>query len=259
MKSMIKASDIRNREQRQASAFAGVISSRRRLWRARQTATHSEWRSQKVAPARYLGVVCLLVVISLSAGCLTVRDVERTRHYALRPDIAITEVETLELTLGIRPLFAARPYGLPMARLDGARQLSYRDRDQWAEPPANTVTRALSDAVAAIGRFRDVGNAADMARPDLLLTGELRMFHENSVVTPPSAEIEVRLELRPAREQGALWSETLRETAPMESDSPEAFAAAMNQALSRLIVRAAKSMAAVTPPDYLFPHKTNER
>ncbi len=146
-----------------------------------------------------------------------------------------------------------------MARLDSAHQLSYRDRDQWAEPPPNTVTRALGDAVVATGRFKDVGNAADMARPDLLLTGELRMFHENNAMTPPCAEIEVRLELRPAREQGALWAETLRETAPMESDTPEAVAAAMNMALSRLIVRAAESMATVTPPDALFPHKTNEK
>lgn len=190
-----------------------------------------------------------LLALCLSAGCLTSREIERTRHYTLYPEIHVDTAPALDLTLGIRPLFAARAYGVLMAVLDGDHQMGFRDRDQWAEPPANTVTRAVSDAIAATGRFKDVGNAADMTRPDLLLTGELRMFHENRSVSPPMAELEVRLELRPARQPGVLWAETMREAVPMEGHTPAAFAAAMNLALTSLARHAAAEIAAIEPPE----------
>ncbi len=193
--------------------------------------------------------VCCIVALAFTAGCLATRDIERTRLYALHPEIHVTAVEAVDVTLGVRPLFAARPYALPMTFLNGERQLGHRVRDEWAEPPANTVTRALTDALVAANRFKDVGNAADMARPDLLLTGELRMFHENRAQTPATAELEVRIELRPSRDPGGLWAETLYETEPIQGDDAAAFAAAMNKALARLVQQAAEAIAAVELPE----------
>ena len=155
---------------------------------------------------------------------------------------------TLDLSLGVRPLFSARPYGLPMAYLDANQQLGFRIRDEWAEPPASSVTRALTDALTATNRFIDVGNASDMARPDLMLTGELRKFHENRTVSPSTADLEVRIELRFSRSPGAVWAETLEESIPLASDDASGFAAAMNDAIGRLVVRAANAIASVEPP-----------
>ncbi len=207
---------------------------------------------------RFAPVVCCMVMVMLTTGCLTAPDIERTRLYTLHTDLQMDEAEPLDLTLGVRPLFAARPYALPMAFLNDAGQLGYRVRDEWAEPPANSVTRAVTDALAATNRYKDVGNAADMARPDLLLTGELRMFHENRTESPPMAELEVRLELRPAREPGALWAATLRETEPLDGDGAADFATAMNAALARLAQRAADAIATVEPPE-LTPNASAPR
>ncbi len=203
-------------------------------------------------------LACGLGLLLLVSGCLTSPNIALTRHYALRPEIVVDAAERIDLTLGMRPLFASRVYGLPMAYLDSAHQMAYRDKAEWAEPPAAAVTRALNDALAATGRFADVGNAADMARPDLMLTGELRIFQENRTLNPPAAEIEARLELRPSRAPGALWAQTIQESIPIESDDPGAFAAAMNQALARLAARAANDIARVAPPPPETPEAPRE-
>ena len=164
----------------------------------------------------------LSITVLLLSGCLHSPVIEKTRYYAVTPAIKVNPVPSSGLTLGIRPLFVSHTYGPVMAYLDDNHQLGYRSGEEWAESPAYVVTRAIQDALAASRRFADVGNAADMARPDLLLTGELRIYRENRTVEPPTAELEIRLELRKATEPGSLWAETITESEPMKDDSPNA-------------------------------------
>lgn len=203
-------------------------------------------------------LTCALVLLA-SAGCLHRTEVERTRYYAIAPDVQVEPVQPIDVTLGIRPLFATRAYSTSMAFLDNNYQLGYRVRDEWAEPPANAVSRAISDGLSALGRFSDVGNAADMTRPDLIMTGELRVYHENRTVEPPFAELEVRIELRHSMSPGSLWADTLRETEPMSENTAHAFAEAMNAAVSRMAVRVAAAMGAVELPDNLNAFPNTER
>ena len=191
----------------------------------------------------YCAGIAAVIALLITAGCLTAPDIERTRLYTLNPPIAVANATPVALSLGIRPLFSARPYGLPMAYLDHEQQLMFRNHDEWAEMPASSVTRALLDALLATNRFMDVGTASDMVRPDLLLTGELRKFHENRNETPPVAELEVRIELRLSRNPGIVWADTLKEAVPLEAEEAGAFAAAMNEAVGNLVVRAAEAIA----------------
>lgn len=189
------------------------------------------------------------IVLLLTTGCLHAPQVERTRYYTVTPEIAVEPVAATPWTLGVRPLFASRTYGSPMAYLDDNFQVGYMQKDEWAEPPANVLTRAINDSLAATQRFADVGNAADMVRPDLLLTGELRTYHENRTVVPHTAELEVRLELRPALEPGSLWAETIKEVEPLTGNTPQDFARAMNTAVARFAGRVAEKVGAVPLPD----------
>lgn len=205
------------------------------------------------------GWTALGAFLMLSAGCLSPGTLQPTRYYALAPDHApIRSEHPTGLTLGIRPLLAARPYGLPMAVLEADGRLSYREKLEWAEMPDRTVTRAITDLLAASGHFQDVGNAADMARPDLLLTGELRSFHENRGHQPPLAEVEVRVEVRYARHTGTIWAQTLREAEPMADSEPAVFAAAMNRAVTRLATRIAREITSV-PCDLPLPQGEESR
>lgn len=196
-------------------------------------------------PALRLSAV-LAIVLMIATGCLTPATIVPTRFYTLAPEAApIRSAEPSPLTLGIRPILAVRPYGLQMAVLEADGRISYMEKLEWAELPAQAVTRAVADLLAASGHFRDVGNAADMARPDLLLTGELRAFHENRALDPPVAEVELRVEVRHARQAGSVWAQTVRETEPLPDPGPAAFAAAMNRAVSRVASHITREITAV--------------
>jgi len=187
----------------------------------------------------------ILLLIMALAGCLTTRNVVQTRYYALDPPVSVDPATPLNQTLGIRPLSAARPYKLTMAYLDENHRLGYRQGEEWAEAPTEVATRAVTDALIALARFSDVGNAAEMARPDLLLTGEIRKFHEDRTVAPAQAQIEVRLELRQARSNTALWADTLRAQAPVQDREAGTLAEAMNQALALIAQEVAAALAHV--------------
>ena len=187
----------------------------------------------------------LLAVVALVAlaGCLGPREIPPTLRYTLDPAIEVPAAEGTEYTLGMRPLAVAQPYGLVMAFRDAKHRLGYRDNEEWAEDPGDVLSRAILDALVATGRFRDTGHATAMARPDLLLTGELRAFHENRRSEPPTAEIEVRLELREARGTAAVWGDTLRARLPLADDSGDAFAEAMEHAVAEIAAQSATAIA----------------
>jgi len=182
------------------------------------------------------------------SGCLHGPVIEKIHYYAVTPIITVEPVLCTGLTLGIRPLFSTHTYGTPMAYLDDNHQLGYQSREEWAESPSHVVTRAIQDAIAASQQFADVGNAADMTRPDLLLTGELRIYQENRTVEPSMAEVEIRLELRQATEPGSLWAETLRETEPMKEATPSALAEAMTANIGRIAERVAIKLKTLSFP-----------
>jgi ABC-type uncharacterized transport system auxiliary subunit len=189
---------------------------------------------------RYLFVFCV-ALLSLS-GCLSPGTVTPTRYYSLAPTFAVGTYETHDATLGVRPIVAARPYKQPMVYRDGL-YLGNRS-EAWSENPADVVTRAITDAIVATNRFGDAGNAAEMARPDYILIGELRQFHENGGASPLIGEIEVRIEVREARDKAVLWSETVYVSAAMEGMGAGALADAMSRALGELATRVADGIAA---------------
>lgn len=187
--------------------------------------------------------VAAVLALALS-GCLFAHNVVRTRHFTLEPQISVTRAERVEKTLGFRPLEVVQTYDRRITFLGPDHALGYREHEAWAEPPRDTVTRAIADALAATGRFSDVGNAADMARPDLMLTGELRKFCENRTRKPWTAEIEVRLELRETRGAAALWADTLHIEIPIQGKTTaNALAAAMSKAIGDVAKNVAEAAA----------------
>lgn len=198
-------------------------------------------------PSRCIRVI-VVILSCWAGGCLHAPQIEKTRYFTASPILQVEQAEPTAYTLGIRPFFAARAYALPMAYLDNAYQLKYRELDLWAESPALTVTRIIQDALATTGRFADVGNAADMVRPDLLLTGELRIYRENRTQDPPIAELEVRLELRRAFAPGSLWADTIHITEPMQDTSALSYAEAIARALNRLALQVASEITALPLP-----------
>jgi ABC-type uncharacterized transport system auxiliary subunit len=187
---------------------------------------------------RYTAVVLAM----LAAGCLTSSQPPIVR-YTLDPDTAVNEAPATDRAIGIRTIGAARPYRQKIAFLTEGSVLGQYEYAEWAELPEDLVTRALSDALVATNRFADVGQSSDVMRPDLMLTGELRKFHENRTVSPRTAQFEVRLELREGVERELVWGATLSAEVPLAKDDVSALPAAMNEAVSQVVREAAEQMA----------------
>ncbi len=182
-------------------------------------------------------LACLLAL----AGCFGAKTIVPTQYYILDPPLDITARQHAGPSVGVRPLLSALPIERRMAFREEGSKVGYRETE-WADRPVDALTRALLDGLAAGGAFADTGLASDMSRPELILSGELRRFYENRTVAPPTAEIEARLELRKARDNGAVWAQTLHVEKPVADDSPAALTEAMNQAMGELISSAVNAM-----------------
>ncbi len=195
---------------------------------------------------RRLGMLSLSAMLLLCSGCLGPREVVGPKTFMLRPTIAVPKAEkALAATLGVREFEAPVQYDRRMVVLEPDFRLDALSNQSWAETPATTLTRCVTDAILASAHFSDVGNAFNMARPNTELTGELRAFHVNRTVKPAVAEVELRLELRDALSPKVLWSGTLCEVEPLADDQGSALAVAMNAAVGRLSAKAATALSAV--------------
>lgn len=179
-----------------------------------------------------IGIACCLAC--LMTGCLFGGRAETIEHFVVNPPShpAAAQPQPGAPTLGLRPLIAASQCRLEIAYRQ-AERIGYREQE-WAEPPARTITRALADAFSASGAFSDVGDAADLARPDYMLFGEVRDYCENLDKTPAEATIEVRIEVRRARDIELLWAGTLTAAVPLDAPDSAALTRAMGQAVSRI-------------------------
>jgi len=182
-------------------------------------------------------------VALMAAGCLTPRTYEPTVRYRLDPAPEVAAVEPGNATLGVRPLQPGRSYTAKICFLEPGHELGRYERAEWAELPRDVITQALTDALVATGRFRDVGLASDLARPDYILTGYLRRFEEDRTRDPWEAVCEVRLEMRKAMAPGEVWAATLTKRRPLAERTLPALASAMNEAIAELVEEAATAIA----------------
>lgn len=193
-------------------------------------------------------LVGVALVAALLSGCLSAGEVALKRQFLLAPALEIPQATPTPHTLGVRPLAAARPYTLAMLYTDSDGALLPLDSVFWAEEPAAALTRNLVDALSQSGRFADVGDAANLSRPEYLLTGELRKFHEDRSSSPAQAVIELRLDLRDVRNAKQVWTATLNHSAPLQGDTPAALAKAMETAIAGCVRAATENIVAVPLP-----------
>lgn len=177
------------------------------------------------------------------AGCAA-PDYTPTLYYAIEPVIEVAEAEPTGASLGMRPLQADRPYRQRMMFRERGHILQAYLNAEWAKGPSEAAARALLDAITETGRFSDVGNAADMPRPDYMLLGTLRRFEEDRTREEAAAVVEGRLALRRGGDRSAVWTDIIRASHPLEGEGPTAYAEAMSEALGQWASEAAEQIAA---------------
>lgn len=188
-------------------------------------------------------------ILIAGAGCVGPLAYQPVVRYRISPCVEVETFETAGLTLGIRLLDAASPYKQAIMYRESDYVLKSYENDQWADAPRDAVTSALTDAIIATGRFKDVGNAADLRMPDLMLTGQLRKFDEVHTEDPWTAECEIRLELREGFGTAGVWAATLSAREPLKTNDVSALPAAMSGAVAAVVREAANRIAATELPE----------
>jgi ABC-type uncharacterized transport system auxiliary subunit len=184
-----------------------------------------------------------IVALLIAAGCAT-PTYDPVTSFAVEPKIDVPQAAPTIDILGVRPLEYGRPYRQPIAYRDKGFVLGAYEKFEWAELPRDIVTRALIDAISASRKYQDVGLAALMARPNLLLTGQLRKFDLDRTADPWKANVEVSLSLRPALEPNVVWSGVLTATAPLATNDVAELPEAMSKAVADIATQAATAIAA---------------
>lgn len=189
----------------------------------------------------------LLVVVLVMPACAT-GHYEPPVRYTLDPVPQVQQFEDSGLALAVRPLDVAEPFRKKVVYRDEGLKLGEYRGHEWAEPPGDLVSRALMDALRQTGRFEDVGLAIDLARPDLILTGDLRKFYIDRRDQSWTAVCEVALALRTGLDRDAVWEGVLSAEAPLASNTPTVVAPAMNAAVSEFAAQAANTIAEAAQP-----------
>ncbi|MCL4694003.1 MAG: membrane integrity-associated transporter subunit PqiC [Candidatus Hydrogenedentes bacterium] len=187
---------------------------------------------------RYAAIALALAI----AGCAT-RSYNPPTRYLLEPRVEAVRADSTGRTLAVRDLDPGRPYREKIVYRDG-HQLGQYMTLEWAELPSDVVTRTLSDAIRATGRFVDVGPAPDVNQPDYTLTGSIRSFDLRKDMDPWMAVCEIRVEVRRSLSQNALYAQTLTSAVPLESNDTAALPAAMSAAVAEVVREAANGIAA---------------
>ncbi len=186
-------------------------------------------------------LIPLLLGVVAAMGCIR-PSVTPTVRYTLTPEIAVAQAPPTERSLGIRRLRASALYRTPILYAQN-HQIHPYPFSEWAMNPEDMVTRAITDAISATGRFRDVGDASNINRPELMLVGELRRFEADRDGNPVEAVCEVRLELRETFGTNLLWAKTLTARVPLTEDRVAALPSAMSQAVAQVANMAAREIA----------------
>lgn len=115
--------------------------------------------------------------------------------------------------------------------------VGFYDARRWVEPPAALVEEAVRAALFDTGRFRPA-----TAGPHPVLQLDVEAFDEVIAADDSEAALTVRATLFNDAATG-LWTRTYRLTAPVQSDDPAAFGAAMSSLLADLRAQLATDIA----------------
>ncbi|MCL4215622.1 MAG: membrane integrity-associated transporter subunit PqiC [Candidatus Hydrogenedentes bacterium] len=210
---------------------------------------------------RLFPLIATTVFAALFPSCAT-RTYIATTRYVIEPVVDVAPSTTTDLRLGIRAIEPAEPYKQKIKYRTEGLVLGEYANAEWAENARDVVTRALRDAVHKTNAFADVGDAMDMGRPDLVLTGELRRFEEDRTQEPAVVVCELRLDAREPVNGQRVWGATIAVEEPVEAVAVQrsaasvggkialdsrshlsAVARAMSTALGRLTSTAAEKLA----------------
>ena len=122
-------------------------------------------------------------------------------------------------------------------------RVDYYQYQRWSSLPGVMVGNYLEQALEATGKFRAVVRDPTPDAPVILAGRVLAIEEVDRSKTEWVGRIVVELVLTEARTGEALWTEQLEEQEPLRHQTPEALAAALSTAMSRIVAHTAPTIA----------------
>jgi len=183
-------------------------------------------------------VFWLSMAVGLLAGCGSER-VPATRYYKLDiPPAPAPAGPSAPISLRIEPFRSAN-----LLRQDrivyrpSAVEVGFYEYHRWAEPPNDTVTRAMADQLLKRRVFQSIRISEGGERADYVLRGSIDRLQEVDYMGGVRAQVSISAELEgPVRGQ-TLWSGSASSESVVTKRDVEGVVAAMGKASQQSIAR----------------------
>jgi ABC-type uncharacterized transport system auxiliary subunit len=180
----------------------------------------------------------VLIALGLLAGCGSIRS-PQTQYYKLDlPTTPAPAGPSAPVSLRIEPFRTT-----DMLRQD---QIVYRPSPvevgfyqyhRWAEPPNDTVTKAVADQLTRRKVFQTVEISEGGEKTDYVLRGSIDRLQEVDYPGAVRVQVSISAELEDPVRQQIIWSGAMSSECPVAKGDVQAVVAAMSQASEQSIAR----------------------
>ncbi len=185
------------------------------------------------------------VVAGLLAGCGSTRG-PAVRYYKLDIPSAPTPAgPSVPVALRIEPFRTAS-----LLRQDrivyrpSPVEVGFYEYHRWAEPPTDTVTKALADQLTRRRLFQSVAISDGAERAEYVLRGSIDRLQEVDYKGAVKAQVTISVELEDPLRREKIWSSVASSECVVKKSDVQAVVAAMGQASQQSIERLVKDVVA---------------
>ena len=180
----------------------------------------------------------VVLIAGLLGGCGSVRG-PATKYYKLEiPSAPSPAGPSAPASLRIEPFRTA-----DMLRQDrivyrpSAVEVGFYEYHRWAEPPKDTVTKALADQLTKRRVFQSIEVSDGGEKADFVLRGSIDRLQEVDYAGTVRAQVSISAELEDPARQQVIWSGTESAERAVAKSDVQAVVAAMGQASEQSISR----------------------
>jgi len=178
------------------------------------------------------------IVVGLLSGCGSVRE-PATKYYKLDIPPAPTPAgPSAQVPLRIEPFRVTS-----LLRQDrivyrpSPVEVGFYEYHRWAEPPNDTVTKALADQLISRHVFQSVEISDGEEKPDYVLKGSIDRLQEVDYKGAVKVQVSISAELEDPVRREKIWSSTASSECLVAKSDVQAVVAAMGQASQQSIAR----------------------
>ena len=180
----------------------------------------------------------VFMLAGLLAGCGSVRE-PMTKYYKLEIPPAPTPAgPSAPVLLRVEPFRASS-----LVRQDrivyrpSPVEVGFYEYHRWAEPPNDTVTKALANQLMSRHVFQSVEISDDGEKPGYVLTGSIEQLQEVDYKGAVKVQVSISAELEDPVRREKIWSSSASSESLVKKSDVQAVVAAMGQASQQSIAR----------------------